>query len=277
MTAPLALCLLVLAAGMDVLANVLLKRSDGFRRLLPGLAALALVLGAFALLGLALQAVPLGAAYAIWGGLGIVGAALLSRRLEGVTFSYGFRLNGYTEGIRKVNFQHTAEDFWDVYRRSTCVVERRRSQLLAFLAEGKSNQEALTLTRYSYQGADKIIDAYHEGGLASLEDQRHHNRGAPTLLSDAQLLLLARTIRADTAEGGVWNGARVQTWVQQELGQDVHLSRCYEFLDAVGYSRQVPRPRHVEADPIAQDEFKKKSSQKLSEQLRRVLKGLDER
>lgn len=87
MTAPLALILLVVAAGMDVLANVLLKRSDGFRRLLPGLAALALVLGAFALLGLALQAVPLGAAYAIWGGLGIVGAALLSRRLEGVTFS----------------------------------------------------------------------------------------------------------------------------------------------------------------------------------------------
>ena len=183
--------------------------------------------------------------------------------------SYGFR--------RKVIFQHTAEDFWSIYRRSTCAVERRRSQLLAFLAEGKSNQEALTLTRYSYQGADKIIDAYHAGGLASLKDQRHHNRGAPTLLSDTQLLLLAQTIRADTAEGGVWNGARVQTWVKQELGQDVHLSRCYEFLDAVGYSRQVPRPRHVEADPIAQEEFKKKSSQKQSEQLTRVLKALDER
>lgn len=97
------------------------------------------------------------------------------------------------------------------------------------------------------------------------------------MLSDAQLLLLAQTIRADTAEGGVWNGARVQTWVKQELGQDVHLSRCYEFLDVVGYSRQLPRPRHVEADPIAQEEFKKKSSQKQSEQLTRVLKALAER
>lgn len=143
------------------------------------------------------------------------------------------------------------------------------------MAEGRSDQEALKLTRYSSQGADKIIDAYHKGGLASLEDQRQYNRGAPTLLSDAQLLLLARTIRADTALGGVWNGARVQVWVKQELGQDVHLSRCYEFLDAVGYSRQAPRPRHVEADPIAQDEFKKKSSQKWSQQLRRVLQTLN--
>ncbi|MDV6376552.1 hypothetical protein [Deinococcus arenicola] len=74
---------------------------------------------------------------------------------------------------------------------------------MAFLAEGKSYREALGLTRYSSQGADKIIDAYHERGLEGLQDQRQYNRGAPTLLSDADLLLLACTIRADTAEGGV--------------------------------------------------------------------------
>lgn len=147
---------------------------------------------------------------------------------------------------------------------------------MAFLAEGRSFQEALNLTRYSYQGADKIIDAYHANGVASLEDQRQHNRGAPTLLSDAELLLLARSIRADTALGGVWNGQRVQNWVQKELGKKVQLSRCYEFLDAVGYSPQVPRPRHVEADPVSQDAFKKKSSRKWSKQLRRVVQRLDE-
>ncbi|WP_139806650.1 hypothetical protein [Deinococcus hopiensis] len=45
-------------------------------------------------------------------------------------------------------------------------------------------------------------------------------------LSDPELLLLPQTIRADTAAGGVWNGARVQSWVQQELGTELHLSRC---------------------------------------------------
>ena len=50
--------------------------------------------------------------------------------------------------------------------------------------------------------ANKIVDAYEAQGLESLKDQRHGHRGAPTLLSDADLLLLAQTIRADVAEGG---------------------------------------------------------------------------
>ena len=134
----------------------------------------------------------------------------------------------------------------------------------------------LEITRYSYQGADKIVDAYGAQGLEGLKDQRHGNRGAPTLLSDADLLLLAQTIRADIAEGGVWNGNRVQAWVKTTLQKDLYLGRCYEFLDAVGYSHQVPRPRHVEADRDRQEDFKKKSSPKLSRQLKRVLKALDE-
>ena len=80
---PLALLLIVGAVALDLAANALLKVSDGFRRPLPGLAALGLVLLAFSLLGLAVREVPVAVAYAAWGGLGIVTAALLSRRLDG--------------------------------------------------------------------------------------------------------------------------------------------------------------------------------------------------
>ena len=100
-----------------------------------------------------------------------------------------------------------------------------------------------------------------------MEDRRHQNNGAPTLLSDAQLLWLARAVRAD---GEPWSGRRVQQEIAREFGKDVQLSRCYEFLAAVGYSQQQPRPRQVEADPVAQEEFKKRPSQKLFRQLRRV-------
>jgi transposase len=178
--------------------------------------------------------------------------------------------------MRHPTFLHPAEDFWAIYTHSTCAVERRRSQLLALLCEGKSYAEVLAITRYSYQGADKVVDAYVAQGLEGIKDQRHGNRGAPTLLSDADLHLLAQMIRADIAEGGVWNGNRVQAWVKTTLQKDLYLGRCYEFLDAVGYSRQVPRPRHVEADQECQDDFKKKSFPRLSGQLKRVLKALDE-
>lgn len=75
----------------------------------------------------------------------------------------------------------------------------------------------------------------------------------------------------------MWSGLRVQQEIAGEFGKEVHLSRCYEFLDAVGYSPQQPRPRHVEADPVAQEEFKKRPSQKQSMQLKRVLRMLEDR
>lgn len=86
-TPVVALLLLAVAAGLDIAANMLLRRSDGFRYPVWGVAALALVLVAFGLLGLSLRALPLSVAYAVWGGLGIVGATLLSRRIEGLRLS----------------------------------------------------------------------------------------------------------------------------------------------------------------------------------------------
>ena len=61
--------------------------------------------------------------------------------------------------------QHQADEFWAIYKRSTCAVERRRSQLLALLTEGKPAAEVLAITRYSYQGANKIVDAYGAQGM----------------------------------------------------------------------------------------------------------------
>ena len=165
--------------------------------------------------------------------------------------------------MRHPTFQHQADEFWAIYTRSTGAVERRRSQLLALLVEGRSYAEVLPITRYSYQGADKIVNAYLAHGLESINDQRHGNRGAPTLLSDAELLLLAQSVRADIADGGVWSGNRVQEWVKTTLHKELYLSRCYELLDAVGYSRQVPRPRRVEADQERQEDLKKNYDGKL--------------
>ncbi len=84
MNIPLALLCLAGAAGLDIVSNLLLRRSDGFRYPLWGIAALVLVLGAFGLLGLSLRSLQLSVAYAVWGGLGIVGSTLLSRHIEGL-------------------------------------------------------------------------------------------------------------------------------------------------------------------------------------------------
>jgi len=71
-----ALPLVLLAAALDVAANMLLVRSDSFRRRFTGLLALALVGLAFYCLSLAVCHMDLAVAYAMWGGFGVLGTSL---------------------------------------------------------------------------------------------------------------------------------------------------------------------------------------------------------
>ncbi|MBE3479596.1 multidrug/spermidine efflux SMR transporter subunit MdtI, partial [Enterobacter cloacae complex sp. P14RS] len=55
------------AIVLEILANVLLKFSDGFRRKVYGLMSIAAVLGAFSALSQAVKGIDLSVAYALWG------------------------------------------------------------------------------------------------------------------------------------------------------------------------------------------------------------------
>ena len=67
--------LYLLVAGMlEVGWAVGLKSTDGFTRLVPSLATAAAMVASLVLLSLALRTLPLGTAYAVWTGIGTVGA-----------------------------------------------------------------------------------------------------------------------------------------------------------------------------------------------------------
>ncbi|MCE6966428.1 multidrug/spermidine efflux SMR transporter subunit MdtI [Enterobacter sp. MW07] len=78
---------LALAIVLEIVANIFLKFSDGFRRKLQGLLSIAAVLGAFSALSQAVKGIDLSVAYALWGGFGIAatlaaGWILFSQRLN---------------------------------------------------------------------------------------------------------------------------------------------------------------------------------------------------
>lgn len=68
---------LFIASAAEIVWAYTLKASDGFTR--PGIAALNLVamLGTVWFLAQAVRVLPLGTAYAVWTGIGVVGAAVL--------------------------------------------------------------------------------------------------------------------------------------------------------------------------------------------------------
>lgn len=74
--------LLLMAAGLfEVGWAVGLKYTDGFTRLWPTVGTAAALVLSMGLLGLALRALPLGTAYAVWTGIGTVGTAVLGMAL----------------------------------------------------------------------------------------------------------------------------------------------------------------------------------------------------
>lgn len=69
--------ILIVAGLFEVAWAIGLKYTHGFTRLWPSIATLAAIAVSMGLLGIAMKSLPVGTAYAIWVGIGIVGAAVL--------------------------------------------------------------------------------------------------------------------------------------------------------------------------------------------------------
>jgi spermidine export protein MdtI len=74
---------IVLAAILDVTANLLLQKSDGFKHKRYGIPALMMVCLAFTLLAQVTQVIDLTIAYVSWGAMAILGTVFSARILLG--------------------------------------------------------------------------------------------------------------------------------------------------------------------------------------------------
>lgn len=79
--------LLLLAGFFEILWVLGLKYSQGFSRPLPTLITVVAMLLSIVLLGIAVKSLPVGTAYAVWTGIGVVGTALLGILLFGDSVS----------------------------------------------------------------------------------------------------------------------------------------------------------------------------------------------
>lgn len=73
----IAYCLLALAIISEVTGSTFLVKSEGFTRLGPSLLVVIFYIISFYLLSQVIKTIPLGIAYAIWGGVGIVLTAFI--------------------------------------------------------------------------------------------------------------------------------------------------------------------------------------------------------
>ena len=79
--------ILFIAGLLEVVWAVGLKYTHGFSRLLPGVITIVAMVLSMALLSWAMKTLPVGTAYAVWTGIGAVGAALAGIVLLGESTS----------------------------------------------------------------------------------------------------------------------------------------------------------------------------------------------
>ena len=75
--------ILILAGICEIGWAIGLKYAEGFTRLWPSLGTIAAMLLSMILLGIAMKSLPVGTAYAIWVGVGVVGTVILGILLLG--------------------------------------------------------------------------------------------------------------------------------------------------------------------------------------------------
>ncbi|MBV17867.1 MAG: quaternary ammonium compound-resistance protein SugE [Thalassospira sp.] len=80
---------LIIAGVLEVCWASGLKYSEGFTKPVPTIFTLVTMAGSFWLLALAMRTIPLGTAYAIWTGIGAVGAVIFGIVMLGEAASIG--------------------------------------------------------------------------------------------------------------------------------------------------------------------------------------------
>lgn len=69
--------ILVIAALLEIVWGIALKYANGFTRLWPSIIGVTAAVTSFYLLSIALKSLPVGTAYAIWVGIGMLGVAIV--------------------------------------------------------------------------------------------------------------------------------------------------------------------------------------------------------
>jgi transposase len=158
------------------------------------------------------------------------------------------------------------DDLARCYRSAKDPVERSRWHFLWLLASGLTAKVIAGITGYSAYWIGRIARRYNEHGPDGVKDQRHQARPGRPLLTAAQQDALRAARGGPAPQHDQWTGRTVAEWIAHRLQRRVGQQLGWTYLRRLGARLCVPRPRHVQADPQLQANFKQR--------LRPLLRGV---
>jgi transposase len=156
---------------------------------------------------------------------------------------------------------HSERQLQSLFDRERRADRAKRLRTVLLAKQGFTAPEIATCTGFSRRMAQMWVERYNAEGLAGLETKPGRGRKPP--LTPEQAERLKRRLDAGaTPEDGVCTlrGEDVRRILEREFGVLRSLNAVYGLLHRLGYSSLMPRPQHPQADPVAQEAFKKSSA-----------------
>jgi transposase len=142
------------------------------------------------------------------------------------------------------------------YRQTHDPVERSRWHFLWLLARGLTATAIARVTGSSAYWIGQIARRYNRAGPDGVRDQRRPGRAREPLLTQEHQAARRAALAEPHPAGDHWCGRTVATWLSRHLGRRVSRQAAWRALRRLGARFLRPRPRHVQADPVAQAAFK---------------------
>lgn len=146
------------------------------------------------------------------------------------------------------------------YRACRHPVERTRWHALWLLLrsdQARTPAQVAEVVGLSVITVRGVLHRWNDRGPGGVADGRRGN-GAKPRLTDAQRGELFAALKGRPPDGGLWTGPKVARFVRDRWGVRVCPQTGWQWLRALGFTLQVPRPTHPRAaDPPTRRRWKK--------------------
>lgn len=156
----------------------------------------------------------------------------------------------------------STEELYRRYRTCQRPQEKARWRALHLISQGEQANRAARRVGRTSGWITQLTRRYNERGAEAVPNQRGDQKaGSKPHLDTAAAHELDLALRSAAPDGGLWTAPKVAAWIAARTGQTVHETTAWRYMRRLGFTLQVPRPRHRRrATAEEQAGFKKSST-----------------
>ncbi|MCA1600548.1 MAG: winged helix-turn-helix domain-containing protein [Acidobacteria bacterium] len=155
----------------------------------------------------------------------------------------------------------TTAELYRRYRQCREPQEKARWRALHLISQGARAADAARRAGHTSGWVTQLTQCYNACGAEAVATKRGAVKPGPKPGLNAQAAIeLDAALRVTAPDGGLWTAPEVARWIAERTGQSVHETTVWRAMRRLGFTLQVPRPRHRRSASAEEQAAFKKSS-----------------